>query len=215
MVIWLCWLTIYRKPNLVYVQITFIFSFSISVIFIYWNPKETREEEDPNGINYVVAFSLMWNSFNDKFDSAFSFWDRGSVRSENRQTTIANLHQPTGCSTREEGIYGFPNKSLICSLLCRCYSSSQWSSSRMFSFTACKAYSGEASSENDAAVAKIHNHEIEFNRVNCLVWVLHESARSFSVAIESLGLTGSSPGIAMAWSGKDIHAWHKRISYQV
>lgn len=85
----------------------------------------------------------------------------------------------------------------------------------MFSFTACKAYTGEASSENGAAVAKIHNHEIEFNRVNCLVWVLHESARSFSVAVESLELTGISPGIAMAWSGKDIHAWHKRLSYQV
>ncbi|KAK9922743.1 hypothetical protein M0R45_031190 [Rubus argutus] len=85
----------------------------------------------------------------------------------------------------------------------------------MLSFTACKAYSGEASSENGVAVAKIHNREIEFNRINCLVWVLHESARSFFVAIESLELTGSSPGIAMAWSGKDIDAWHKRLSYQI
>ncbi|XP_024177530.1 uncharacterized protein LOC112183395 isoform X1 [Rosa chinensis] len=137
-----------------------------------------------------------------------------SVTPENRQT-ITNLHQPTRCSTKEQGTYGFPKKSLLCSLLSRCYPLSWWSSSRTLSSTVCKAYSGEASSENGAAVAKIHDREFKFNRVNCLVWVLHESARSFSLAIEALELTGSSPGVAMSWSGKDIHAWHRRLSYQV
>lgn len=56
---------------------------------------------------------------------------------------------------------------------------------------------------------------MEFNRVDCVVWALHESARSFSQAIESLGLANSGPGLAMAWIGKDVHEWHRRIAYQV
>nr|XP_004302877.2 PREDICTED: uncharacterized protein LOC101310236 isoform X2 [Fragaria vesca subsp. vesca] len=143
------------------------------------------------------------------------FHQSRSVRPEQRQTTIANLHQSTRCGTKEQGTYGFPKKGLLCNLLSRCHPSSWWSSSRTLSSTVCKAYSGEASSENGVAVAKIHDHKLEFNRVNCLVWVLHESARSFSLAVESLELTGRSPGVAMAWSGKDINAWHKRLSYQV
>ncbi|XP_022715012.1 uncharacterized protein LOC111274552 isoform X2 [Durio zibethinus] len=56
---------------------------------------------------------------------------------------------------------------------------------------------------------------VEFNRVNCLVWVLHESARSFSLAVESLELAGSSAELATAWNGKDVHQWHKRIAHRV
>ncbi|XP_016648898.1 PREDICTED: uncharacterized protein LOC107880888 [Prunus mume] len=85
----------------------------------------------------------------------------------------------------------------------------------MSSSTACTAYSGQTSCDNGFPVAKTHNHEIEFNRVNCLEWVLHESARSFSLAVKSLELPGSGQELAMAWSGKDVHEWHKRISYQV
>ncbi|XVF74539.1 hypothetical protein PTKIN_Ptkin13bG0118100 [Pterospermum kingtungense] len=57
---------------------------------------------------------------------------------------------------------------------------------------------------------------VDFNRVNSLVWVLHESARSFSLAVESLELAGSSTAeLAMAWNGKDVHQWHKRIAHPV
>jgi hypothetical protein len=56
---------------------------------------------------------------------------------------------------------------------------------------------------------------MRFNRVNCLVYVLHESARSFSHAVESLELSGTGPALAMAWEGKDLHGWHKRIAYKV
>lgn len=56
---------------------------------------------------------------------------------------------------------------------------------------------------------------MEFNRVDCVVWVLHESARSFSQAAESIGLARSGRGLAMAWIGKDVRVWHRRIAYQV
>lgn len=78
------------------------------------------------------------------------------------------------------------------------------------------AYYAQTNSEScDDPVAKTECDEIEFNRVDCLVWVLHQSARSFSLAVESLKLTGTGPELAMAWVGKDVHEWHKRISYLV
>ncbi|OMO66625.1 LETM1-like protein [Corchorus olitorius] len=68
---------------------------------------------------------------------------------------------------------------------------------------------------NGALVPETHSPAVEFNRVNCLVWVLHESARSFSHAVESLEMVGSSAELAMAWNGKDVHRWHRRIAHRV
>ena len=68
---------------------------------------------------------------------------------------------------------------------------------------------------NGALVPEVDGPAVEFNRVNCLVWVLHESSRSFSLAVESLELAGSSAELAMAWNGKDVHQWHKRIAHRV
>lgn len=85
-----------------------------------------------------------------------------------------------------------------------------------------KAFSAKASADadhtnvdDDIPVPSPHSYEIEFNRVNCLVWVLHESSRSFSVAIHTLELARRDPELAMAWVGVDVHSWHKRIAYQV
>ncbi|KAM1011285.1 hypothetical protein FF1_046505 [Malus domestica] len=143
------------------------------------------------------------------------FYHSRSVRSENRLRAIVNVHMPSRCSANEQGIYGFSTKNHLLDLLVRCYNSSRWSSSWTSSSTVCTAYSGQTTCVNGASVARTRNHEHEFDRVNCLEWVLHESARSFSVAVESLELPGSGPKLAMAWSGKDVHQWHKRISYQV
>lgn len=68
---------------------------------------------------------------------------------------------------------------------------------------------------NEALLPEADSPATEFNRVNCLVWVLHESARSFSLAVESLELDGTSAELAMAWNGKDVHQWHKHIAHQV
>ncbi|TYH70816.1 hypothetical protein ES332_D05G142700v1 [Gossypium tomentosum] len=68
---------------------------------------------------------------------------------------------------------------------------------------------------NEALLPEADSSATKFNRVNCLLWVLHESARSFSLAVESLELDGTSAELAMAWNGKDVHQWHKRIAHQV
>lgn len=70
--------------------------------------------------------------------------------------------------------------------------------------------------ENGALVPEPDAPAVDFNRVNSLVCVLHESARSFSLAVESLELAGSSTAeLAMAWNGKDVNQWHKQIAHPV
>nr|GEX58776.1 LETM1-like protein [Tanacetum cinerariifolium] len=69
--------------------------------------------------------------------------------------------------------------------------------------------------EDLPSVSIPHSDEVEFNRVNCLVWVLHESARSFSLAIQNQPLARSGPELSNAWIGVDVHLWHKRMAYQV
>ncbi|KAJ0074990.1 hypothetical protein Patl1_34217 [Pistacia atlantica] len=96
--------------------------------------------------------------------------------------------------------------------LIKLYSSASRVSTRALSSTSA---SEQTSSENVAPMAKAEDDEMEFSRVNCLVWVLHESARSFSLAVESLKLAGSGAELSMAWNGKDVNEWHKRIAYRV
>ncbi|KAJ8773445.1 hypothetical protein K2173_004275 [Erythroxylum novogranatense] len=77
------------------------------------------------------------------------------------------------------------------------------------------ASSEQTGSQDGTVVSRTHNEEMEFNRIHCLVWVLHEAASSFSLSIKALELSGSGTELAMAWNGKDVHEWHKRIAYQV
>ncbi|KAJ0698196.1 hypothetical protein HanLR1_Chr10g0377451 [Helianthus annuus] len=69
--------------------------------------------------------------------------------------------------------------------------------------------------DDNPSVGITNTDEVELNRVNYLVWVLHESAKSFSHAIQTLDLAKSGPELSNAWIGVDVHAWHKRIAYQV
>ncbi|EXB74552.1 hypothetical protein L484_026249 [Morus notabilis] len=99
-----------------------------------------------------------------------------------------------------------------------CYTSPRPSFYRAtLSSAASSASFAQTNSEISDADSKIENGEIGFehNRIDSLVRVLHESARSFSLAVESLKLSGTGPELAMAWVGKDVHGWHKRISYLV
>ncbi|GJT66621.1 hypothetical protein Tco_1018101, partial [Tanacetum coccineum] len=68
--------------------------------------------------------------------------------------------------------------------------------------------------EDLPSVSIPHSDEVELNRVNCLVWILHESARSFSLAIQNQPLARSGPELSNAWIGVDVHLWHKRMAYQ-
>lgn len=92
------------------------------------------------------------------------------------------------------------------------------------SWSSSKCLSSIASSDKDELIVEDESYsslgmaltkEVEFNRVNCLVWVLHESARSFSLAIQNLEYFRNGPELLNAWNGVDVNAWHKRTAYQV
>ena len=95
-----------------------------------------------------------------------------------------------------------------------CYSS-RYVSLRVLSSMSSSASTGETNDVNEAVESRSGDKNMEFTRINCLVWVLHESAASFSQAVESLELAGRGAELAMAWNRKDVHVWHKRLAYQV
>ncbi|XP_060675784.1 uncharacterized protein LOC107428532 isoform X3 [Ziziphus jujuba] len=138
-----------------------------------------------------------------------------SIRSENRQRTTVKTSRHSSYNTKENRSYSLSKKNVFLGLIFRCYTSTRWSSYKTLSSIAACASSTHNNTESGTPVANTNVHEIKFNRVNCLVRVLHESAKSFSLAVESLELIGNGPELAMAWIGKDVHRWHKRIAYLV
>lgn len=78
------------------------------------------------------------------------------------------------------------------------------------------ATNSDFSVEEDYSSPEFQSSEPDANRVNYLVRILHESARSFSAAtrMNELARTGS-PLFAMAWNVLDMNALQKRIAYPV
>ncbi|KAK7294238.1 hypothetical protein RJT34_17125 [Clitoria ternatea] len=108
------------------------------------------------------------------------------------------------------------NKSYLNSAsLSRCYMSLKKFSSLAASTKAHISYSDQSEEADKVTNVTSNSQGMEFNRVDCVVWALHEASRSFSQAVDSLRLARSGPGLAMAWIGKDVNEWHRRISYQV
>jgi len=100
--------------------------------------------------------------------------------------------------------------------LSSCYTSFKKLSSLAASAKTCFSGSDDQSKEAIEVTDVTSSSEgIEHNRVHCVVWLLHESSRSFSQSINSLGVARSGPALAMAWIGKDVHEWHRRIAYEV
>ncbi|KAL8465948.1 hypothetical protein ACS0TY_035160 [Phlomoides rotata] len=87
---------------------------------------------------------------------------------------------------------------------------SKWSTPRALSSMAANS---DFSIDEDYSSPR--SPETDGNRVDYLVRILHESARSFSDAMHKVELAGIGSPLAMAWNGVDVHAWHKRIAYPV
>ncbi|KAK9054713.1 hypothetical protein SSX86_025792 [Deinandra increscens subsp. villosa] len=93
--------------------------------------------------------------------------------------------------------------------------------SKSVSTTSCSSSVDEFITDQDEEVSAsdslgiTQTNESDVNRVNRLVWVLHQSARSFSHAIQNLEVSRSLPELSNAWNGVDVHAWHKHTAYQV
>lgn len=77
------------------------------------------------------------------------------------------------------------------------------------------ATNSDFSIEEDYSSSEFQSSEPDANRVNHLVRILHESARSFSAATRMHELARTGSPLAMAWNVLDVNAWHKRIAYPV
>uniref|UniRef100_A0A166ELT7 Uncharacterized protein n=1 Tax=Daucus carota subsp. sativus TaxID=79200 RepID=A0A166ELT7_DAUCS len=138
-----------------------------------------------------------------------SFESEDSIRYKSSSSHISELKTK----------YGLSKNNPLCRFLSRRTPLSQSNSVRRYIPKVLSAISSsdtdQTNVEAEQPVAMANSLEIECNRINCLVWVLHESARSFSVAIQKLKLTRRDPELAMAWVGIDVHSWHKKIAYQL
>ncbi|KAH9714228.1 LETM1 domain-containing protein [Citrus sinensis] len=150
----------------------------------------------------------------DELWNLTSLFNLQSFGSEIRRNINTNVLNSSGFNGKEQDKYLFSKNKSSFKFLFKYYTTSSHVSLKAFSSTTTSA-SDQASNESDSPITEAEGDEMEFNRVNCLVWVLHESAGSFSHAIESLELPGSGAELAMAWNGKDVHEWHRRIAYRV
>ena len=114
----------------------------------------------------------------------------------------------------ELGVSFFTKNSISLGFVFARYTS-RYVSLKVLSSMSSSASTGETNDVNEAVESRSDDKNMDFTRINCLVWVLHESATSFSQAVESLELAGRGAELAMAWNGKDVHVWHKRLAYQV
>ncbi|KAI3455463.1 hypothetical protein Pfo_012126 [Paulownia fortunei] len=150
---------------------------------------------------------------------ASNFSNLKAVLSEDRLNFKSNSPWASKINVKEQERHRLAKNALKQFLLAHALtshiSSSKWIPPGALSSMASNVDSGHSIFEDDYSLAKSQRNEMELNRVNCLVRVLHESARSFSLAMQTLELARTGPPIAMAWNGVDVHAWHKHIAYQV
>jgi len=144
-----------------------------------------------------------------------SFWGhRKSSGSKCKRRIKADAPNFSKLNGMEHGVSFFSKNSISLGFVFARYTS-RYISLKVLSSMSSSASTGEINDVNEAVVSRPDDKNMELTRINCLVWVLHESATSFSQAVESLELAGSGPELAMAWNGKDVHIWHKRLAYQV
>ncbi|KAL2338045.1 hypothetical protein Fmac_012491 [Flemingia macrophylla] len=138
-----------------------------------------------------------------------------SVGLDIRRRTTAYALQHANLNALDETNNISLNSGLLVGSLSVCYTSLKKCSSLTASTKAHFSCIDQSKEADEVTNVTSSSQGMEFNRVDCVLWLLHRSSRSFSQAISSLGLARSGPALAMAWIGKDVHEWHRRIAYQV
>lgn len=156
---------------------------------------------------------LLYKSW--KINASAVFFDRKSFGLDFRKKGKDNGLLQSNPHAIEERYDAFSDNSFPFGSLSRNYTSSRSCSVMAVSAKGSFACNREIKDESEVSMTTTISQESDFNRVDHIVWVLHESSRNFSLAVESLRLAGSGPELAMAWLGKDVHEWHRRIAYQV
>ncbi|ESW07647.1 hypothetical protein PHAVU_010G146900 [Phaseolus vulgaris] len=150
------------------------------------------------------------------FNLQHQLFNYSSVGLDVRKRTTGYALQHANSNVLDERNNSSLNSSMLVGSLSSCYTSfKKCSSSLAASAKTCFSGTDDQNKEGvEVTDVTSSSQGIEHSRVHCVVWSLHESSGSFSQAINSLGLA-SGPALAMAWIGKDVHEWHRRIAYQV
>lgn len=143
-----------------------------------------------------------------------SFYFSKSSGSKSKRRIKADAPNFSKLNGMEHGVSFFSKNGISLGFVFARYTS-RYISLKVLSSMSSSASTGEINDVNEDVVSRPDDKNMELTRINCLVWVLHESATSFSQAVESHELAGSGAELAMAWNGKDVHIWHKRLAYQV
>lgn len=153
-------------------------------------------------------------AFPEKITHPVSSYSR-SVGLDIRKRRTAYAIQHANSNALDERNNSSLNSGMLVGSLSVCYKSSKNCSSLAASANAHFSCTGKSKEADEVNNVTSSSQAMEYNRVDRVVWLLHESSRSFSEAINSLGLARSGPALAMAWIGKDVREWHRRIAYQV
>lgn len=147
------------------------------------------------------------------------FCNRNLVLSEDRVNYGNNAQCLARFNAKEQEMHAFVMKShpkeFILTNASATLSSKRIPTGALSSMASVPNYGQSMLEDYQYALVKSQEGEMESNRVDGLVWVLHESARSLSLSIQQLEMVRTGPPVAMAWNGVDVHAWHKHITYQV
>ncbi|XP_017407336.1 uncharacterized protein LOC108320429 isoform X2 [Vigna angularis] len=150
------------------------------------------------------------------FNLHHQLFNYSSVGLDIRKRTTAYALQHANSNVLDERNNSSLNSGMLVGSLSSCYTSFKKLSLLAASAKTC-FYGSDDQSKEAVEVTDVPSSSegIEHNRVHCVVWLLHESSRSFSQSINSLGVARSGPALAMAWIGKDVGEWHRRMAYEV
>lgn len=169
---------------------------------------------------YVMPFLFVFYAYATPEELMYPLFipisNRKSLELYNRKKTIDNALLHSNSHAMEEKYDGScSDNGLVFGSLSRYHTSTRRCSPMAVSAKDSSNCIDQSKDESHVTLAKTSSQGTEFSRVNCIVWVLHESSRSVSLEVESLRLAASGPELTMAWLGKDVHEWHRQLAYQV
>ncbi|KAK1362892.1 LETM1 domain-containing protein [Heracleum sosnowskyi] len=181
---------------------------------------ESRRKKNALAVLNLLATSLtyvhlsrMYLECRMKIESDFE--------SENSIRCIPSASHTSNSKWKVPKKYALTRNNNLCRYLLRHTQLSQVNSVRWYKPKVVSAMSSSdtdqpnAEDEQPVDMAKTFTLNIEYSRINFLTRVIHESANSFSSAIQTLEAARHYPELAMAWIGVDVQSWHKKLSYKV
>lgn len=143
--------------------------------------------------------------------------NRGMIRDNTLPVVLGS--QLWNLNQKGRGNFGPLRNSILFRFLCSHFASSSTlhPSTRLSCIELPTAFAASDYSKDDIGFPEVVNdtHEMSLNQIDYLLQILHQSANSFLVAIQSHKSVRNCLELSKAWVGVDVHAWHKQVAYEV